>query len=94
MDLCNSSLGLSFGKEERMEGRKEKRLGKEEGKKEREGRGWVAENGYRRVCKPSLEYCVFPQALISKSNSVIFTLFYTHHWKDTLCITELIKDHL
>lgn len=39
MDLCNSSLGLSFGKEERMEGRKEKRLGKEEGKKEREGRG-------------------------------------------------------
>lgn len=39
MDLCNSSLGLSFGKEEKMEGRKEKRLGKKEKKKEREGRG-------------------------------------------------------
>lgn len=38
MDLCNSSLRLSFGEEEKMEGRKEKRGGRKRGEERRKGR--------------------------------------------------------
>lgn len=87
VDLCNSSLGLSFGKEERMEGRKERRLGKEEGRKGgREEREGGRNGGKRMTSRKWIQESVqaFPRVLclssginIQEQQCDFYTILYT-----------------